>query len=85
LEGTIINWNKQIREIINNTDSQHENENSGPLDEINYWRRRRENLKHIDEQLEKPELKEIVRFLERVDSTYAKGFTDLTLNIKNKA
>lgn len=55
------------------------------MDEINYWRRRRENLKHIDEQLEKPELKEIVRFLERVDSTYAKGFTDLTMNIKNKA
>lgn len=23
LEATIINWNKQIREIVNNTDSQH--------------------------------------------------------------
>lgn len=42
-------------------------------------------MKHIDEQLEKTDLKEIVRFLERVDSTYAKGFNDLTLNIKSRA
>jgi len=44
------------------------------LDEIQYWRNRRENLKHIDEQLENEELKRIVRFLEKNESNDAKGF-----------
>lgn len=51
LDSTIIQWKRQIKEIVSNTDSQQEDENCGPLDEIKYWRKRRENLKHIDEQL----------------------------------
>ena len=85
MESTIIQWNRQIKEIVSNTDSQQENENSGPLDEIDYWRNRQENLKHIDEQLENPELKQIVRFLEKMGSNDAKGFGDLAENIKNKS
>jgi nucleoside diphosphate kinase len=34
LETTIIQWNRQIKEIVSNPDSHQENENSGPLDEI---------------------------------------------------
>ncbi len=63
LETTIIQWNRQIKEIVSNPDSHQENETSAPLNEIEYWRNRRENLKHIDEQLENVELKAIVRFL----------------------
>jgi dynein heavy chain len=74
LETTIIQWNRQIKEIVSNPDSHQENENSGPLDEIQYWRNRRENLKHIDEQLENAELKTIVKFLEKMDSNDARGF-----------
>jgi len=51
LDSTIIQWKRQIKEIVSNTDSQQEDESCGPLDEIKYWRKRRENLKHIDEQL----------------------------------
>ena len=85
LETIIIQWNRQIKEIVSNPDSQQENENSGPLDEIDYWRNRRENLKHIDEQLENPELKQIVKFLEKMGGNYAKGFGEEAANIKNKS
>lgn len=85
LESTIIQWNRQIKEIISNSDSHQENENEGPLDEIRYWRKRRENLKHIDEQLENPELKEIVNFLDKLGSSDVKGFDKVILEIKNKS
>jgi len=85
LETTIIQWNRQIKEIVSNPDSHQENENSGPLDEIQYWRNRRENLKHIDEQLENAELKAIVKFLEKMDSNDARGFGELATNIKSKS
>lgn len=40
LESTVIYWNHQIKEVVNNQTNQQENENAGPLDEINYWRKR---------------------------------------------
>lgn len=41
LETIIIQWNRQIKEIVSNSDSHQDNENSGPLDQIQYWRNRR--------------------------------------------
>ena len=82
LEATVIHWGRQIKEVINNQDNQHDSESAGPIDEINYWRSRKQNLSYIDEQLEKPELIRIKTLLNNVDSSYVTGFEDLTKNIK---
>lgn len=82
LETTLIYWYRQIKEVVNNQDSSHESENAGPLEEIKYWRSRKENLSYIDEQLEKEELKRITNLLHIVDSSYVKSFEELTKNIK---
>lgn len=47
LESTVIYWNHQIKDVVNNQTGQQENENAGPLDEINYWRKRKDNLAFI--------------------------------------
>jgi dynein heavy chain, axonemal len=47
LEATLLHWYRQIKDIVNNQDSQHDNENAGPLDEIAYWGQRKNNLSHI--------------------------------------
>jgi len=52
------------------------------LDEIAYWRSRKNNLSYIDAQLDKPELLQIKKILSMVDSTYLKGFEELTTKIK---
>ena len=59
---------------MNNQDSQHDLENAGPLDEIDYWRRRKNNLSYIDAQLEKPDLIQIQNILNNNESTYNQGF-----------
>lgn len=82
LETTLIYWHRQIKEVVNNQDSQHDSENAGPLEEIKYWRSRKENLSYIDEQLEKDELKKIKHILHLVDSSYVVSFEDLSKNIK---
>lgn len=82
LETTLIHWIRQIKEVVNNQDSQHDQENAGPLDEINYWRQRKNNLSYIDTQLDKPELLQIKKILSMTDSSYLKGFEELTTKIK---
>jgi len=52
----LIHWNRQIKEVVNNQDSSNDLENAGPLDEIDYWRKRKNNLSYIDSQLDKKEL-----------------------------
>lgn len=82
LETTLIYWFRQIKEVVNNQDNQHDSENAGPLEEIKYWRSRKENLSYIDEQLEKEELKRIKYILHLVDSSYVKSFEELTEKIR---
>ena len=83
METTLIHWYRQIKDVINNQDSQHDNENAGPQDEIDYWLNRKKNLSHIDQQLEKEELKKIVKILKDQDSSYVDTFEQSTDKIKS--
>lgn len=44
LEPTLIQWYRQIKDIVNNQDGQPESEYAGPLEEISFWSKRKENL-----------------------------------------
>jgi dynein heavy chain len=78
LETTVINWTKQIKEVISTQESQQSNDNStSPLDEIDFWKTRTLNLNVLYKQLQKPELKKILKVLEAADSSYLKSFREL--------
>lgn len=81
LESTLIRWTRQIRDVVNNQDSQQENENAGPLDEIHHWKLRTGNLSRINDQLVKPELQRVLKVLEKADSSYLKRFDELASQI----
>ena len=81
LESTLIRWTRQIREVVNNQDSQQENENAGPLDEIHHWKLRTLNLSRINDQLIKPELDRVLKVLKKAESSYLKRFNELASQI----
>ena len=85
LESTLIRWTRQIREVVNNQDSQTENEGAGPLNEIHHWKLRTLNLSRINDQLIKPELKKVIKVLEKADSSYLKRFEELASQIEQGA
>ena len=39
LESIAIHWTRQIKEVVNNHDNAYNAETSGPIEEINFWRR----------------------------------------------
>ena len=82
LETTLIRWTRQIRELVNNQDSQQETEGAGPLDEIEHWKSRTVNLSRINDQLKKPELKRVLEVLLQAESSYLKRFDELSKQIK---
>lgn len=60
LESTVIFWTRQIKDVVSNQESQQSNDNSSsPLDEIDFWTTRTNNLDVLYKQLQKPELKKI--------------------------
>jgi len=83
LESTVIFWTRQIKDVVSNQESQQSNDNSSsPLDEINFWTTRTNNLNVLYKQLQKPELKKICHILKIADSSYLQSFKDLEAKIE---
>ena len=83
LESTVIFWTRQIKDVVSNQESQQSNDNSSsPLDEIDFWTTRTNNLEDLNKQLQKPGLKKICAVLKASDSSYLQSFKDLEAKIK---
>lgn len=83
LESTVIFWTRQIKEVVSNQESQQSNEHlSSPLDEIDHWTTRTNNLDVLYKQLQKPELKKICAVLRAAESSYLTSFKDLEAKIE---
>ena len=52
LEATQIQWQRQIKELLNNQVNQNDSDNAGPIDEILQWSNRKDNLSNIKDQLD---------------------------------
>jgi dynein heavy chain len=75
LETTVIHWTRQIKEVVNAQDHvTHSADSSGPLDEIEFWRRRTVDLSGISEQLQLDGVRNIVAVLEAAKSSYLGPF-----------
>lgn len=82
LESTVIYWTRQIKEVVSNQDTQTSQENTSPLDEIEHWRNRTNNLKALTTRLQEKQLKKIIDVLSRANSSYLAGFKELEEKIK---
>jgi len=77
LETAVIRWTRQIKEVVNNHDLAANIESSGPLEEIQFWKSRTQDLSGISEQLEKTGVKQIVTVLKISKSSYLPPFESI--------
>lgn len=74
----MIHWARQIKEVLSTQDAFEMAENSGPLDEIEFWKNRCADLSGITTQLDKPGVKRITQILELAKSSYVTPFLKLS-------
>ena len=74
----MIHWTRQIKEVLSSQDTFEAAENSGPLEEIEFWRSRCADLSGISEQLDKPGVQRIQSVLEHSKSSYVAPFLKLS-------
>ncbi len=56
-------------------------DSSGPLEEIEFWRARCEDLSGLTTQLDKPGILKVVKIIERAKSSYLAPFKKLSRQI----
>uniref|UniRef100_A0A667XC84 Dynein axonemal heavy chain 2 n=1 Tax=Myripristis murdjan TaxID=586833 RepID=A0A667XC84_9TELE len=83
LEIVIIHWTRKIKELLDCQETIDIQDNSGPLEEIDFWRRRCVNLLGVSQQLQKPVVKHIQSVLQIARSFYVPQFSRLTAEIQN--
>lgn len=82
-ESLLVHWTRQIKEVINNQRKSESADNSGPLEEIEFWKRRCLDLSGISDQLQSAEAQKIVAVLECAKSSYLAQFLRLSTMIQD--
>jgi dynein heavy chain len=79
LEGAIITWTKQIKNVLKQDPESalKGDKHPDPLTEIEFWKNKSENLNAICEQLNSERIKKVLKFLEQNKSTYTGPFSKL--------
>ena len=80
--AAMIHWARQIKEVLSSQDAFEMAETSGPLEEIEFWKNRCQDLSGISAQLDKPGVKKIEQILETAKSSYVVPFRKLASQIK---
>uniref|UniRef100_A0A8C9P5P1 Dynein axonemal heavy chain 2 n=1 Tax=Spermophilus dauricus TaxID=99837 RepID=A0A8C9P5P1_SPEDA len=83
LETSMIHWTRQIKEVLSSQETVETGENSGPLEEIEFWRNRCMDLSGISKQLVKPGVKHIESILRLAKSSYLTPFIKLAQQIQD--
>ena len=79
LEGAIITWTKQIRNVLNQDPEYQLKQGLHPTPdvEIQFWKDKAGNLNSIFEQLQGPKIRRVLRALDTSKSTYCATFARL--------
>ncbi|KAL2765787.1 dynein axonemal heavy chain 2 isoform 1 [Daubentonia madagascariensis] len=83
LETSMIHWTRQIKEVLSAQETVETGENSGPLEEIEFWRNRCMDLSGISKQLVKEGVKHIETILRLAKSSYLAPFMKLAQQIQD--
>ena len=88
LESLIVKWSIQIKAaMVTEPESLHagRGEHPGPMDEVGFWKKKKENLHALEQQLYKPDALKIRLILNRVNSSYSKSFAELHKDLRSAA
>jgi dynein heavy chain len=79
LEGAIITWTKQIKNILKRDPETvlQDEKNPGPLAEVDFWNSKALNLNGIFAQLQSDKVRRILKVLDKSKSTYNAPFAKL--------
>jgi dynein heavy chain len=82
--NSIITWMKQIRKVLETEPEQNlkAGKDPGPDMEIEFWKKKAENLNSIHEQLKSESVSNILKTLRASKSTYASEFEKLEQSIR---
>ncbi|XP_078389870.1 dynein axonemal heavy chain 2 [Cetorhinus maximus] len=83
LETAVVHWTRQIKDVLSAQEAVETGEISGPLDEIEFWRNRCDDLSGIGFQLDKAGVKHIQSILELSKSSYIAPFLKLAKLIQD--
>ena len=73
----MIHWTRQIKELLNTQEALERADTAGPLEEIEFWNERCDDLSSLTTQLNLPGVLKVCRFLEKAKSSYLKQFVKL--------
>jgi len=85
LESILINWTRQIKDVVNSHDNAYHAEVSGPLEEIQFWRARTVDLSGISEQLQRSDVRRVINVLDASKSSYLARFDSLVKKIHDNS
>uniref|UniRef100_A0A8C4S375 Dynein axonemal heavy chain 2 n=1 Tax=Erpetoichthys calabaricus TaxID=27687 RepID=A0A8C4S375_ERPCA len=83
MEIVVIHWTRQIKEVLSAQEAVERGDNSGVLEEIDFWKNRCADLSGISEQLNKPGVQHIQAILELSKSSYLGPFRKLSKQIQD--
>nr|CDS32130.1 dynein heavy chain [Hymenolepis microstoma] len=83
LEMIAIHWTRQIKEVLSSQSTLDDDERAGPLDEIEFWRNRCDDLIGISKQLDNKNILTIAKTLTLAKSSYIAPFIKLSEEIKS--
>ena len=78
----MINWTNQIKELLKAQDTLQMSEDAGPLEEIEFWRNRCDDLSGIGAQLDVDGVHKITTLLVLAKSLYVAPFQKFSGQIK---
>ena len=78
IETTLIHWTRKIKEVLHSLTSQNV---TTPLEEIEFWSKRCQDMSGIGSQLHKDGVVQIVEFLKEANSPYVKTFESWAVQI----
>lgn len=81
--ASVIHWSRQLKEVLNSQDISGLDETAGPLEEIDFWKARTQDLMGISKQLNKPAVKKIAKILDQAKSSYIASFLKLARQIQD--
>lgn len=81
-KASVIHWSRQLKDVLNSQDMSGLDETAGPLEEIDFWKARNQDLMGISKQLNKPSVKRITQILDLAKSSYISSFVKLAKQIQ---
>ncbi|KAJ9460839.1 Dynein beta chain [Diplonema papillatum] len=86
LESVIVKWTVQVKSAVSVTPENMtlpSGQPPGPLEELQFWRSKRDNLLNLQAQLHTPGVVKVRTMLAKAQSSYHKSFSELLVELRS--